>query len=94
MNDLADACYFLMLNYDEQATINVGSGEEISIKGLAVLIKKIVGYTGELIFNTDKPDGTPRKLLDVSKLHELGWKHFISLEHGIREVYEEKFPKK
>ncbi len=94
VNDLADACYFLMLNYDEQATINVGSGEEISIKGLAVLIKKIVGYTGELIFNTDKPDGTPRKLLDVSKLHELGWKHSISLEHGIREVYEEKFPKK
>ncbi|MGD0711810.1 MAG: GDP-L-fucose synthase [Bacteroidales bacterium] len=93
VNDLADACYFLMQNYDEQDTINVGSGEEISIKELAVLIKKIVGYTGEFIFNTDKPDGTPRKLLDVSKLHALGWKHSISLEQGIREVYEGKFLK-
>jgi GDP-L-fucose synthase len=91
VNDLADACYFLMQHYDEPSTINVGSGEEISIRELATLIKNIVGYSGEFAFNTDKPDGTPRKLLDVSKLHTLGWKHSISLEQGISEVYKGKF---
>jgi GDP-L-fucose synthase len=94
VDDLANACYFLMQHYNESSTINVGSGEEISIKELAILIKKVVEYSGEFFFNTDKPDGTPRKLLDVSKLHSLGWKHSISLEQGIRDVYMEKFSKK
>jgi GDP-L-fucose synthase len=93
VNDLADACCFLMQHYNESSTINVGSGEEISIRDLSVLIKKIVGYSGEFFFNTNKPDGTPRKLLDVSRLHALGWKHSISLEQGIREVYKERFLK-
>ena len=93
VEDVADACYFLMQNYNEASTINVGSGIEISIKDLALLIKKIVGYTGELFFNTEKPDGTPRKLLDVSKLHSIGWKHSITLEEGIRDVYKKKFLK-
>jgi GDP-L-fucose synthase len=91
VDDLADACCFLMEHYNESATINVGSGEEISIKDLALLVKEIVGYSGELTFNTSKPDGTPRKLLDVSRIHKLGWKHSISLKEGIEAVYREKF---
>lgn len=89
VNDLADACFYLMQNYDEQGLINIGVGEDISIKDLALLIKRIVGYDGELNFNSSKPDGTPRKLLDVSKLHSLGWKHKINLEEGIKSVYDE-----
>jgi GDP-L-fucose synthase len=89
VNDLADACYFLMQNYNEELFLNVGVGEDISIKDLALLIKKIVGYEGELKFDSAKPDGTPRKLMDVSKLHALGWKHKINLEEGIKSVYEE-----
>lgn len=89
VDDLADACYFLMLNYDEPQLINIGTGKDISIKDLASMIKRIVGYEGELRFDTSKPDGTPRKLLDVSKLHSRGWKHKIELEEGIRKVYEE-----
>jgi GDP-L-fucose synthase len=88
-NDLADACYFLMQNYNEPGLVNIGVGEDISIKDLALLVKKIVGYTGELKFDTTKPDGTPRKLMDVNKLHSLGWKHKINLEEGIKAVYEE-----
>jgi len=87
VDDLADACYFLMENYNEEGLVNIGVGEDISIKNLALLIKKIVGFEGELKFNTSKPDGTPRKLLDVGKLHSLGWKHKIDLEQGIRLVY-------
>lgn len=88
VDDLADACFFLMQNYNEELFLNVGVGEDISIRDLALLIKKIVGFEGELVFDSTKPDGTPRKLMDVSKLHSLGWKHRINLEEGIRSVYD------
>lgn len=89
VDDLASACCFLMEHYDEPGFVNVGVGEDISIRNLAVLIKRIVGYNGELRFDPEKPDGTPRKLMDVSKIHAMGWKHKINLEEGIRRVYEE-----
>lgn len=89
VDDLADACYFLMQNYNDAELVNIGSGEDISIKDLALLIKDIVGYKGTLKFDTSKPDGTPRKLMDVSKLKKLGWQYSISLEEGIKSVYEE-----
>ncbi|ULQ56272.1 GDP-L-fucose synthase [Flavihumibacter rivuli] len=88
-DDLADACYFLMQHYSEPGLVNIGVGDDIPIKDLALLVKKIVGYEGEIEHDLSKPDGTPRKLMDVSKLHSLGWKHRISLEEGIRAVYEE-----
>ncbi len=88
VDDLAAACLFLMENYDEPGFINIGVGEDISIKDLAQLIKDITGYKGELKFDTSKPDGTPRKLMDVSRLNELGFKAQISLGEGIRRVYE------
>ncbi|MEX0921063.1 MAG: GDP-L-fucose synthase, partial [Candidatus Pacearchaeota archaeon] len=88
VNDLADACLFLMENYDENEIINIGSGEEVSIKELAELIRKIVGFEGKITNDTTKPDGTPRKLLDTTKLTNLGWKPKISLEEGIKETYE------
>jgi GDP-L-fucose synthase len=87
VDDLADACYFLMQHHNEPGWLNVGCGEDIAIKDLALLIQRIVGFEGELRFDTSKPDGTPRKLLDMSKLHQLGWQHKISLESGIRSVY-------
>ncbi|MBO9638159.1 MAG: GDP-L-fucose synthase [Siphonobacter aquaeclarae] len=87
-DDLADACYFLMQEYEGEEFVNIGTGEDLSIKDLALLIKDIVGFDGELIWNTSKPDGTPRKLMDVSKLHHLGWRHRIELPEGIRQVYE------
>ncbi|NLU94418.1 GDP-L-fucose synthase family protein [Chitinophaga sp. Ak27] len=87
VDDLADACFFLMKNYDAQGLVNIGVGEDISIRDLATLIREIVGYEGELVFDTTKPDGTPRKLMDVTKLHNQGWKATIPLEEGIREVY-------
>ena len=89
VDDLASACVFLMQNYNERGFINIGVGKDIAIKDLALLIKKIVGYEGELKFDTTKPDGTPRKLLDISKLSALGFKAKISLEDGIRAVYRE-----
>ncbi len=89
VDDLAEACYFLMIHYDKPGFINIGIGEDISIKDLAHLIQRIIGYTGELKFDTSKPDGTPRKLMDVSKLNALGYKAKISLEDGIRSVYED-----
>ncbi|MDF1674611.1 MAG: GDP-L-fucose synthase [Vicingaceae bacterium] len=89
VDDLAAACLFLMKNYNEELFVNVGSGTDISIKDLALLVKKTVGYKGDLVFNTSKPDGTPRKLMDVSRINQLGWKHNISLEEGIKTVYEE-----
>ncbi|MBK7945325.1 MAG: GDP-L-fucose synthase [Flavobacteriales bacterium] len=89
VDDLADACYFLLQNYDEEMFVNIGTGEDLTIKALAEMIKEIVGYTGELKWNTDKPDGTPRKLMDVSRLHNLGWKHRIGLREGIAAVYAE-----
>ena len=88
-DDLADACYFLMQNYDEPNLINIGTGEDVSIKDLALLIKRIVGFTGELVFDSSKPDGTPRKLMDVSKLHSKGWKHTFELEDGIKLAYQD-----
>ena len=88
VDDLADACHFLMMNYEGHSFLNVGTGKDISIKDLAYLIKEITNYSGEIIFNENKPDGTPRKLLDVSKIHSLGWKHQISLRKGIETVYE------
>ncbi len=89
VDDCAEACFFLMEKYNEAGHVNVGMGEDISIKDLALLIKKIVGYEGEMKFDPSKPDGTPRKLMDVSKINSLGWKHRIGLEEGIKMVYEE-----
>jgi GDP-L-fucose synthase len=86
-DDLADACYFLMQQYNEPGFLNIGTGEDLEIRELAELVKKIVGYTGEIKNDLSKPDGTPRKLMDVGRLHQLGWKAAISLEDGIREVY-------
>lgn len=88
VDDLADACIFLMNNYNDSEIINIGSGEDITIKELAELIKNIVGYKGEINCDAAKPDGTPRKLLDVSKLHNLGWHHQIDLEQGIKITYD------
>ena len=87
VDDLAEALVFLMKNYNEPGFINVGSGDEISILALAILVKDIVGFEGSIIHDTLKPDGTPRKLMDNSRLTALGWKSTISLEDGIREVY-------
>jgi GDP-L-fucose synthase len=89
VDDLANACFFMMQHYNEAGWVNVGVGDDIAIKDLAYLIKEIVGYSGELNFNTSKPDGTPRKLLDVSKLHNMGWKAGIDLRQGIEKVYQE-----
>ncbi|MCO6462381.1 MAG: GDP-L-fucose synthase [Saprospiraceae bacterium] len=91
VDDLADACFYLMHNYEERPFVNIGTGKDISIRELAELIAKIVGYQGEFVFNTEKPDGTPRKLLDVSILTCKQWSPAISLEEGLRCVYEEKF---
>jgi GDP-L-fucose synthase len=88
-DDLAAACYYLMQNYDEPGLVNVGTGEDLSIKELAMLVKNIIGYAGEIKFDTSKPDGTPRKLMDVSKLHSKGWKHTIDLEEGIKLAYQD-----
>ncbi len=88
-DDLAEACVFLMDTYSESGFINVGVGEDISIKDLAQLIKQIVGFEGALRYDSSKPDGTPRKLMDVEKLHNLGWKHKIELEEGIRLAYQD-----
>lgn len=93
-DDLADACYFLMENYNEANLINIGTGEDLTIKDLALAVKKTVGFEGELLFDTSKPDGTPRKLMDVSKLHNLGWKHQIELEEGLKLAYQDYFSKK
>lgn len=87
VDDMADACFFLMQHYDEAGLINVGIGEDISIADLGGLIQEIVGYRGKLAFDTSKPDGTPRKLMDIRKLHNLGWQARIGLEEGIRNVY-------
>ncbi|WP_297989978.1 GDP-L-fucose synthase [uncultured Anoxybacillus sp.] len=87
-DDLADACVFLMKNYEDSEIINIGVGEDISIKELAEKIKNVVGYQGEIKFDTTKPDGTPRKLVDVSKINSLGWKASISLEEGLRRAYQ------
>ncbi|MBK6985801.1 MAG: GDP-L-fucose synthase [Bacteroidetes bacterium] len=92
-DDLGDACVFLMNTYDGEQFVNIGSGTDLTIKDLALLIKDIVGYKGEIVHDLSKPDGTPRKLMDVSYLHSLGWKHKIELPEGIKQVYDD-FKKK
>ncbi|MFW5886842.1 MAG: GDP-L-fucose synthase, partial [Bacteroidota bacterium] len=84
---MANACYFLMENYNDKQFVNIGTGKDISIRELAETIMEVTGYIGKITFNTNKPDGTPRKLLDVSKLHGLGWKHKIELKEGIEKTY-------
>jgi GDP-L-fucose synthase len=88
-DDLADACVYLMENYNDSTLVNIGTGEDVTIRELAETVKDIVGYEGELYWNTSKPDGTPRKLMDVSKLNDLGWKHSIALKDGISQTYQE-----
>jgi GDP-L-fucose synthase len=88
-DDLADACYYLMQNYNDPHLINVGTGEDLTIKDLALLIKNIIGFEGELVFDSTKPDGSPRKLMDVSKIHSQGWKHKIDLSEGIKLAYQD-----
>ncbi|MCP9748672.1 GDP-L-fucose synthase [Lacihabitans sp. CS3-21] len=88
-NDLAEACVYLMENYNDSTLVNIGTGVDVTIKELAETIKTEVGYEGEIVWNTEKPDGTPRKLMDVSKLNGLGWKHSIELKDGIAMVYNE-----
>ena len=87
VDDLADACVFLMNTYSGTETVNVGTGKELSIRALAELVAKVVGYKGKIEWDDTKPDGTPRKLLDVSKLEKLGWKYSTELEEGIRMTY-------
>lgn len=86
-DDLAEACYYLMQTYSEPGLVNIGTGEDLSIKDLALLIKKIVGYEGEINFDSTKPDGTPRKLMDVTKLANAGWRYHTTLEEGIKLAY-------
>lgn len=88
VDDLADACVYLMNNYSEESHLNIGTGEDVKIKELAEIVKNVVGYEGKIINDLSKPDGTPRKLLDVSKLHATGWHHKISLSEGIKTVYD------
>lgn len=89
VNDLAQASLFLMQNYDGEQHVNVGTGVDVTIKELAETVKEMIGFTGQLVFNTEKPDGTPRKLLDVSKINNLGWKHKIELREGIKMVIDD-----
>jgi GDP-L-fucose synthase len=88
-DDLADACFYLLQEYNEPGLVNIGTGEDLSIRELAEMVSRTVGYEGEIRFNTSYPDGTPRKLMDVSKLAAAGWKYSINLENGLREVYKE-----
>lgn len=88
-DDLADACYFLMLNYEDPSLINIGTGEEISILELAHLISNVIGYRGKVVFDTSKPDGTPRKLMNSERLHRLGFRHKVSLREGIQLTYQD-----
>ena len=88
-DDLAEACTYLMDNYNEKELINIGTGEDLSIKELALLIKDIIGFNGPLVFDETKPDGTPRKLMDVSKVHSKGWKHSVELKQGIQLAYQD-----
>ena len=89
VDDMADACVFLMENYDGEEHVNIGTGEEVTIKELAETVKEVIGFKGDLVFNSDMPDGTPRKLTTVAKLNELGWKHSVSLTEGIKLAYED-----
>jgi GDP-L-fucose synthase len=93
VDDAAEACLFLMKNYNEPGLVNVGVGDDLTVKELAELIKEIAAFEGKIVFDTSKPDGTPRKLMDISKLNALGWKAHISLRQGILEVYQDRFLK-
>lgn len=86
-DDLADACLFLMQHYDQEGLVNIGTGEDLTITELALAIKETVGYQGEIVYDHTKPDGTPRKLMDVSRLHAMGWKHKITLKEGLQKAY-------
>ncbi len=88
-DDLAAACYYLMLNYNQPSLVNIGTGVDVTIKELAETVQKIVGFSGEIVWDTTKPDGTPRKLMDVSKLHAAGWKHTVELSDGIALAYQD-----
>ena len=88
-DDLADACLFLMEEYSGKEIVNIGCGEDLSIRELAELVKEVTGYTGNLVFDTSKPDGTPRKLLDVSKINALGWRYKTSLREGMNMAYQD-----
>ena len=87
-DDMADACVFLLENYSGERHVNIGTGKEVTIKQLAELVKKTVGFNGDIVWNSDMPDGTPRKLADVSKLHSLGWTHKVELEEGVKLAYD------
>lgn len=87
VDDMADACVFLLENYSGEQHVNIGTGKELTIKELAELVKKTVGYEGDIVWNTEMPDGTPRKLTDVTKLHGLGWRHKVELEEGVAKAY-------
>ncbi len=87
VDDLADACFFLMKEYNDKLFVNIGTGEEITIKDLALLVKEVVGFAGEIKFDATKPDGTPRKLMDSSRLHAMGWKHSTTLRDGLAKAY-------
>lgn len=89
VDDLAEACIYLMENYDKKETVNIGTGEDLSIRQLATLIGEIVGYTGQIGFDTSKPDGTPRKVMDISRLQSMGWRHSVELSDGLRLTYED-----
>lgn len=88
VDDMADACVFLLENYDGEQHVNIGTGMEVTIKELAETVKRVVGYEGEIVWNKDMPDGTPRKLTNVDKLHGLGWKHKVELEEGVQLAYQ------
>ena len=87
VDDAAAACYFLMQEYEDPSIINIGTGKDDTIADLALLVKKITGFTGKLVFDESKPDGTPRKLLNTEKINGLGWQPVIGLEEGIRKTY-------
>jgi GDP-L-fucose synthase len=89
VDDLSDACYFLLQNYNENGLVNIGCGNDVSIKELAEIIVAEVGYDGQLVFDTTKPDGTPRKLMDTSKINSLGWKAKLNLKEGISKTLNE-----
>jgi GDP-L-fucose synthase len=86
-DDVADACVFLMKQYNDKLFVNIGTGEEITIKELALMVKETIGFEGDIQFDATKPDGTPRKLMDSSRLHNMGWKHGVSLKEGLNKTY-------
>jgi GDP-L-fucose synthase len=89
VEDLAEACLFLMERYDKTETLNVGCGTDLTIKELALLIQEIVGHSGPLLWDSSKPDGTPQKLLDVARIHALGWRHSVDLREGVKLAYQD-----